>query len=378
VRTLLAVALAVLATAATSEDQRPLSAWEVGRVDGHLEVWTADGVRHRAWASNDDGASWHTVNVTVGAGGQPPPLPATSGQGCVPAEPAHCYRLGGGQSVLETRDGGAHYAPVWQLTAGRQAYLRRAQGVGTLLDLGWAPPAIDSTSLVVVGAPGGHRVIVADQEDGLLVRDPDGRWQRRGFTDLGGPGPLPVSGLGRHMAGESLVALIAAWLAVLAGLSVHRLRRIPARLRRPARRRAAARTAAAGALLAVTAWWCAAHGDAGLEGLLWGVLVVLTLIALSVPHLDGWDQGPLPPRTRLLLAAAAAATGLLALAPYLLWTAGLLDGYPRAVELALAAALLGTAGGALAGYPIMPRARRTGGRSTSSPAPPDSGWSSTR
>ncbi|GAA1244076.1 hypothetical protein GCM10009665_38600 [Kitasatospora nipponensis] len=367
-RVLVAVPLAVLATVATSRSGSPPAVWEVGRADGHLELWTAAEQRQAAWVSADGGVSWQPGDRPAPApapapppptgapsAGPPPSGPASSDRDCVPAEPAHCYRVGEGlQSVQESRDGGAHWSSAWQLSPGRAKYLRRAEGwVAALALVAGDEPVLTPTTLAVAPVPGGYRVIVADREDGLLLRDRDGRWQRRGFADLGGPGPVPTTGLGRHMAGEYLVAGTAGWPAMLAGLTLHRLRRtVPAR-RAEARARAGARFAAATALLLVTTWWTGTHGDPGPTAYAWGVFSVLLLIPLSLPQpdpaQDAWRPPPLAPLTRLLLGTVAGATALLTALPYLAWTTGQLDSYDLAGALAVGAAATGLPAAALVG-----------------------------
>jgi hypothetical protein len=49
---------------------------------------------------------------------------------------------------------------------------------------------VSSTSVVVLRAPDGHVVYVANGRDGLLFRDVSGRWQRLGFPVLNDAGEV--------------------------------------------------------------------------------------------------------------------------------------------------------------------------------------------
>ncbi|MFC1411911.1 hypothetical protein ACEZCY_21890 [Streptacidiphilus sp. N1-12] len=178
---------------------RPFNDAVVGRTQTGVEVVEFGGAgtvyRGRALTTTD-GQTWRKVlvpEVTFSSG-----LPGlrVRTEDCVPGQPEHCYRVVPGQArVQETADGGRHWTTAWELTAGRTLFLRRGDGYGA--DSTGAAPRLESTSLVLLPAAAGYTVVVADQNDGLVLRRPDGRWARVGpggcLTDLRG-----VAGPGTH------------------------------------------------------------------------------------------------------------------------------------------------------------------------------------
>ncbi|WP_380552632.1 hypothetical protein [Streptacidiphilus alkalitolerans] len=341
---------------------RPFNDAVVGRTQTGVEVVEFGGAgtvyRGRALTTTD-GQTWRKVlvpEVTFSSG-----LPGlrVRTEDCVPGQPERCYRVVAGQArVQETADGGRHWTTAWELTAGRTLFLRRGDGYGA--DSTGAAPRLESTSLVLLPAAAGYNagytVVVADQNDGLVLRRPDGRWARVGLAgeadDPGGA--VPDTGLGRNIGKEYLLALSAAGLALLAGLGAARLRRPDGRPRR-------AVLAAEGARMLLGALWAAgldlADGFSGEPGTgAAAVMLLLTCCVLTALVLlrRTW------PATRalsLVLAGSALVVGLLTLLPFLGWTVARPDSYTLACWLALGLAGCGTAVNWLLGHRLSAAAR---------------------
>ncbi|MEY9849728.1 hypothetical protein ABH940_006840 [Streptacidiphilus sp. BW17] len=152
--------------------------------------------------TSDDGLHWQ-VSQTFPTPTDPSRMPRLSlrTEDCVPGAPEHCYRVVPGHALVqETRDAGRHWFTAWQLSAGRELFLRRSGGYAE--DTTGARLHLDSTSLVVLLVAAGHVVIVADQNDGLVVRTADGRWPRTGLAQQPPDStiPVPVTGLGAALA----------------------------------------------------------------------------------------------------------------------------------------------------------------------------------
>ncbi|TDU01694.1 hypothetical protein EDD99_0061 [Streptomyces sp. 846.5] len=267
---------------------------------------------------------------------------------CVPAAPEHCYRVVPGRALVqETRDAGRHWSTAWQLSAGRELFLRRSGGYAT--GTTGARLRLDSTSLVVLPVAAGYVVIVADQNDGLVVRAADGRWARTGLAmqlpDTSAP--VPVTGFGRGIGKEYVLALCAAGLALVTGISAACLRRGTGRSRRVAAAGEAARV-----LLGVL-WMAGLDLTDGLEGepgdAKATVMVLLTLCVLT--GLSIVRRGsPAGRRLGGALTAAALCVGLVTILPFLGWTLALPDSYPVAFALALLLFLCGLSGTWLLGH----------------------------
>ncbi|MFB7946599.1 hypothetical protein ACFC6L_16985 [Kitasatospora phosalacinea] len=216
---LVAVPLAVLATAATSAAVLPEPA-----------LWSEDGrpVLYHAhrWTTEDGGLTWRRDpgggKATAPPAGAPSAAAAADGL-CLPEEPRLCFRARGyGLPVEVSRDGRASWQPE---------YL--PPGVAPLHEGGTPVPPAGTASaavprpcqLVLAAVPGGgHTVIVRYPYEDLQVRTPDGRWT----AVLAPPRPAEYQAEGdnaflRLMAG-GLVSFVAGTAAVLTGLGVRRLR----------------------------------------------------------------------------------------------------------------------------------------------------------
>ena len=371
-RVLFAVPLAVLATAATSA----VGARSVHSVDvwqGRTVAWEGYGnLVGIVWTTADGGVTWTRDAADTPSGSH---RPTGRTEGCVPGAADHCYRVVPGEPRVEqTTDGGRSWSTAWQISPGRQVYWNRATShTGLLAVVGdhvtTAPAGIAASSLVVTAVPGGYTVIVAATEDGLVVRDVSGRWQRHGFTDFGGPAPVPLTGSPGGAAGEVVLAVVAGVVAGFAGIAFDRLRRIDPRLRGGALGRVLGRPLMAFGWLALLTRWCAASDTSTRTAVEMAFLSVCALPTLALvwpaPRLDA----RLAARSDLAAVGSAAGsvlTGLLVLIPFLGWVEGAPDSYARACLLALAALLAGVAGCSLLGWrgaarPIPAAPRRDGG-----------------
>ncbi|MFC1433835.1 hypothetical protein ACEZDB_24610 [Streptacidiphilus sp. N1-3] len=347
VTSLIAVPLMVLAVAATTETDH-FAATSVGT--------TADGSIVITVRGNADGGPWYRTSTDGGVTWRQPatvPEATVTADACVPGQPALCYRVGlGAQEVQQTTDGGTHWSTVWRLSPGRQVYLRRELPDNPLKD---APPAYGSTSVAVARVPGGYRVVVADQQDGLLVRDATGRWQRRGFTGLDvrghalpAPGATPLTGGFGPIGKELLLAVFAGWLAWLLGTSAALIRRAGPGLRRRVVRWEAPRWLVVTGLAVFTAFisdqgrW-RVEDNIGLDS---GFVLLFLYPASALVTLQlrptRWARSLVLPLTGVCIG-----TAMVFLLPFLGWSSGSPDSYTTAltVSLALLAPCLLAAGG---------------------------------
>jgi hypothetical protein len=331
---LIAVPLTVLAVAATTESDNFTVASVGTAPDGRIVV-TVDGNDGGPWyrSSADGGLTWRRTSAA--------PDPAVTTTACVPGEPAVCYRVGlGAQEVQRTTDGGAHWTTSWRLSPGREVYLRRELPDNPVRD---APPAYSSASVAVARVPGGYRLVVADQQDGLLVRDAAGNWQRRGFAGLDVQALLPAPGASPLASGfgpiskEVLLALFAGWLAWLLGTGTALVRRAGPGLRRRVVMWEAPRWVAVTALAVFTALM----GDQGVWGVEQGIGLSVGFVVMILYPASALVTLALRPtrwaRSLVLpLVAVAVGTAAAFLLPFLGWSSGSPDSYTTALTASLA------------------------------------------
>jgi hypothetical protein len=295
-----------------------------------------------------DGATWRMLPVAPVASPAAMPGLHLQTEACVPGESEHCYRVAVGHArVQESIDGGRHWSTVWELTAGRTLFLRRSGGYAA--DSTGAALRLDSTSVVVLPLAAGYTVIVADQNDGLVVRRPDGRWARVGLAaEPGDPSvAVPDTGLGRGIVKEYLLALSTAGLALLVGIGAARLGHQVGRARRAVLR-------AEGVRILLGLGWAVgldlADGIYGEPGTGTAAVLLLVTCCVLVALVLVRRAWPASRRKTAALLGAALGTGLLTLLPFLGWTVGRPDSYLQACALALAWAGCGLAGTWLLGY----------------------------
>jgi len=216
-RSILALGLASLATAATSPCIPPAPLSELVLTDhglyGLASFENEEGWIENAYLSTDSGLTWRSVDVldlpavVVGAAGSRAPYPRVD---CVQPERLICYRAARQEQVEASTDGGFTWQTVWSPAWGRREYMERYFGFeapcGEELDL----RAVD---LVVVGEGEQHVVAVALGNEGFLRgRIGQEEWARFG---LGNDGATPERGSGRDLypprmiSGETGLALLA-------------------------------------------------------------------------------------------------------------------------------------------------------------------------
>jgi hypothetical protein len=141
------------------------------------EVWRGDSGRVEA-SARVPGA----IKAII-ADYRPVPLPLVE---CLPAEPQTCYRIDGFARVEKSADGGRSWHVDWQVPADRIPVMRRLQPGIDAVDL--ASYDLEMQSL----EDGGHRVVVAMGSEGVLMREPDGEWERRAVLSAE-PAPYAAS-----------------------------------------------------------------------------------------------------------------------------------------------------------------------------------------
>jgi hypothetical protein len=253
---------------------------------------------------------------------------------CLDSRPP-CYRVDDDRSRVWEYDN-ATWRVAWELSEGRQEFLRRSVGFGPRDDYA-------QRSLAVLPVTGGHVVVVADGLAGVIRRNPDGRWER---ISPGGGTPRPLRRLGRGIGAELWVALAAGFGAYAAASQPRRALRSRALMPGP---RWGPGVAVFGALFAAANWM----SEGGILLLPFGVLLVLVgagrILWQTVDPPTPWSVG----------------VGMIAFVvvvlPFLGWSAGWPDDYRVAWAVALVAGTAVTVVG-------WRRAQRLGG-----PSRPDGG-----
>jgi hypothetical protein len=255
------------------------------------------------------------------------PRPATgtgrSPWSCVPSDPEHCYRpVLHRLAVEQSSDGGRTWRMAWSVSPGRQRFLTRGypEAYGGVSDV-----ASRAVGILPVGA--GYLVVVADGRDGVLVRHPDGRWQRQGFPNSGssdvvsGRSSVPLVQTGERIGPEYISSTLAASLGLLlGGLGARR------------RRKGTWLQVSVSTLVLVTGiGFVAAFG--GISAWTWttaiAVLLALALVAwafmvVTLGAVSAWRAA--------LLVILAGATVAAMMAPMIGWSAGAIDSYDTAVR----------------------------------------------
>ena len=105
---------------------------------------------------------------------------------CRSNEPNTCYRITGQDQVEFTQDGGKRWQVVWKMPAGRLAYMQDyIENRSHLLHVN--PDSIPY-DLGMVENDDGYELIVAMGNQGILVRNPGGSWERQA---VGSARPVP-------------------------------------------------------------------------------------------------------------------------------------------------------------------------------------------
>ncbi len=207
-----ALGLASLATLATSCPP-PSSVTRLTVVNQNLYARISD---YETAQSNDGGRTW-TGSATppeqiAKQMLQPASLPLTV---CAPESLQTCYRVTGSEQVEGSQDGGQTWQVVWQVPSGRrkfmEAYLNKPPVV---CKNEFSPVPYD---LALLPQNGKHTLVVAMGTEGILVRTPEGDWQRRSVM-YADPTPYTAEGMDVSdtvliLNAESLILFIAAIVA---------------------------------------------------------------------------------------------------------------------------------------------------------------------
>lgn len=292
------ILLAILTLSACSPTWRP-SVDEV-QVRGHDLVATfQDG---GAVSSSDGGRTWQQS--------QDGPLTSQTSM-CVPKK-ARCYMIDPGRMKVLESDDGKGWRTSWEIPPGRADLLGRT--------LGGTP---QSVSLTVQATPNGHVVAVANQEDGLAIRDEDGVWRRVSFDEnydtmtpvgLDENGPVGI---------ESWVALMVGAWVLLAGFAI-----------------ATGRTglialASVGVLVLIIGGPAATFSAEGPFS-----IAVLCSFALAGMLTGSWITAGLSGRALGTVLGTGVLVSLGILAPFRAWSMGLFDSYDTALRLSFGVGLV--------------------------------------
>ena len=313
-------------------------------------ITTTDG---RVWRRESPGSSLTDPSEVAGL--------QVRTEACVPGQPEHCFRAVMGHArVQETLDGGRHWSTAWELTAGRSLFLRRSGAYAT--DTTGAPLRLDSTSVAVLLTAQGYSVVVADQNDGLVVRRPDGQWDRVGLAGFVADTPwvsaaVPDTGLGHGIVKEYLLGLSTAGSAFLVGIAAAGLRRRTG----PGRR---AVLMADGLRILLGLLWTAGldlvegfYGEPGTGEVATMLLLTGCVMTGLVLLRRTW---PTTRRATLALVGASLSVGVLTCLPFLGWTVARPDSYLVACLLAVCLAVGGLLGTGLLGHRVSGTASGTG------------------
>jgi len=172
--------------------------------------------------SQDGGQSWDPLSSSEDL---PPQVLKTFEQDldlpkvlCAPENPQMCYRVAGKEMVEASNDGGESWQIVWEIPAGRRQYMQRVKNLpgppncGSVLNIG-------PHDIAILAYGNTHIAVVAMGTQGVVVRSPDGIWQRfsvinatpipyqaDNIIDAMSPFPFPLE-FGLLFAGSILVLL---------------------------------------------------------------------------------------------------------------------------------------------------------------------------
>jgi hypothetical protein len=176
-RAWLMLSVASLAALATS----PAPYDRVERVMGENQVIYArlvhDSISYkqtRTVLSQDGGRTWQETRNAPSTLAENVTLPRIV---CESTQPNTCYRIAQKEQVEESRDGGKTWRVAWSIPFGRREYMERVRGGGfRAIDMG----PYDLALMGPLGTNGLSTLIVAMGDQGILVRTPEGVWERYG------------------------------------------------------------------------------------------------------------------------------------------------------------------------------------------------------
>jgi len=202
----LALGAASLATMATSFP--PVHYVErLTVVDGELYAGYTEGGSGQQYVarSADGGRTWRQVHN---------PRPSTTDAihhsvarplvVCEPSDARVCYRIAGHEQVERSTDVGRTWQVDWSIPFDRRAYMDRFRSGAKRIDMG-------PYDMAFFDENGMHSLIVAMGNEGVLVRSPDGAWQRYGMLSAQ---PTPLFAGGFEDAVTVVASETAIWLLI--------------------------------------------------------------------------------------------------------------------------------------------------------------------
>jgi hypothetical protein len=173
------LAIAALASAATTPPPPPARVVRLVQSDNAIIATYVDGFGVRKEAmSTDAGAHWaaNTMDrISTGTTGDSV-LPIIK---CLSTTLSICYRITGQEQVDRSTDGGETFSTAWMRPVGRDAYMKR---VGTISALD-----LHTFDMIILEQAGQLEVMVALGNEGLLIGEQDGKWERVPFLNSAPP-----------------------------------------------------------------------------------------------------------------------------------------------------------------------------------------------
>jgi hypothetical protein len=202
---------AVFAAMATSCDtQHHISrVFEVGGdIYGLSRLYYLDGTKWGDFFAkfSPDTNRWEELNevpeAAVEVVEQSIDLPQTK---CVNEDSSICYRIEGNEKVFQSNDGGETWKIAWEVPAGRRTYMERH-----FLPTCKGPIDMGPFDMLISGKDNTHRVVVAFGNEGVVVRGPDGVWERQPVMSAA---PTPFIGSSFDDVLDKAPLELVAWLA---------------------------------------------------------------------------------------------------------------------------------------------------------------------
>lgn len=360
-RSLLALGLASLATAATSPCIPPAPLAELVATDHGLYAlasWSTEGGgAERAYLSTDTGRTWAEVDagdlpsVVIDAARAPSPVTRVA---CVLPRELICYRVAQQEHVEMSTDGGATWRISWSVASGRREYMARYVNLEGDCRDGLDLRAVD---VAIVGAGPEQAVVVAIGNEGYLRSLPGmDEWTQIGF---GYQRATPQRGSARDLIPPQIIRDETTTALLAGGLTFFVLSRLA--WRRPH----TGVTGSSGTWIDVPSWvvagililalvggalvallpnepeWVLTVGILGIVGLL--VMAYLLIRLIQLIYLN-WAKSIRPaanpgPGRRLLTLTVAASILVVAAGwlPFALWVLGWIPPYGLAAVLSIGA-----------------------------------------